>query len=610
MSTNQSKDNTEQHIADILSLVELPERKVPTNERTAFKLNTDPAVATLPKMDFIMNHLTGTETAREVITFIAQVRELKMGLAIDEETQMGQFHTTVLSLLHGSVKEAYKVEANKAATARRAEEAAVATEEWVLTLDVKPTDAEHEEMEQFHLDATTDFLMEDFDQGINAMATQLLLFKALTKFKRYLRCHCHKASNMTIRQFVNRIRKINEHELPLLVPMLPTNSLGYDKIMELLFYGIPNRHCKKLQEMDIDLTNCPDYATFIQRAEHVEESDCMESNTNLNPSNLGTVPKKNKNGKSSNGKGKSYIRNEDTPNRNGSKKCILHGFNNTHTTDKCKVMKVMTAEKKTSSGNTINTSSYADKKKGNGKSYKKTFTKKELNALVAKGVRKELLAVSAARKKKAVHEANNVEIQPDDPVLEQLALDAEVAAYDFSLLEENDDTKMDEQSTSEDNEWLIGPNEILLDLNDTQRNNFSTDYSYLPAIFEFNAAEHLVSLYSCLDQALESHEDALSLNRLVQGQAPQQPKVRRVDDRRPYTFITLQPNTIDSEAIVLRALLDSGASSTIVAKNLLLEFQLDHAPQSQVWATPAGDMTTNQMLKTTFTFDELQPSKY
>ena len=132
----------------------------------------------------------------------------------------------------------------------------------------------------------------------------------------------------------------------------------------------------------------------------------------------------------------------------------------------------------------------------------------------------------------------------------------------------------------------------------------------MPAIFEFNAAEHLVSLYSCLDQALESHEDALSLNRLVQGQAPQQPKVRRVDDRRPYTFITLQPNTIDSEAIVLRALLDSGASSTIVAKNLLLEFQLDHAPQSQVWATPAGDMTTNQMLKTTFTFDELQPSKY
>ena len=326
MSNNQSKDNSEQHIANILPLVEVPERKVPTNERTTFKLNTDPAVATSPKMDFIMNHLTGTETPREVITFIARVRELKKGLAIDEETQMGQFHTTVLSLLHGSAKEAYEVEVNEVAAARRAEEAAVATEEWVLTLDVEPTDAECKEMEEFNLEATTDILMEDFELGLNAMATQLLPFQALTKVKRYLRRHCHKPSNMRIRQFVNRICKINEHELPLLVPMSPNNSLAYDEILELLFYGIPTRHRKKLQEMDIDLTNCPDYPTFIQRAERVEESERMDSNNNSNSSNSGAVPKKNKNGKSSNGKGKSYIRNEDTPNGNGSKKCIFHGL--------------------------------------------------------------------------------------------------------------------------------------------------------------------------------------------------------------------------------------------------------------------------------------------
>ena len=71
----------------------------------------------------------------------------------------------------------------------------------------------------------------------------------------------------------------------------------------------------------------------------------------------------------------------------------------------------------------------------------------------------------------------------------------------------------------------------------------------------------------------------------------------------------MHPNTVDGEPIVLRALLDSGASSTIVAKNILQGFKFDHAPQSQVWATPAGDMTTNQMVKTTFTFDELQPNK-
>ena len=53
--------------ADILPLVELPERnKVPSSERTTFKLNTNPANAASPKMDFNVNHLTGTETTREV----------------------------------------------------------------------------------------------------------------------------------------------------------------------------------------------------------------------------------------------------------------------------------------------------------------------------------------------------------------------------------------------------------------------------------------------------------------------------------------------------------------------------------------------------------------
>ena len=50
----------------------------------------------------------------------------------------------------------------------------------------------------------------------------------------------------------------------------------------------------------------------------------------------------------------------------------------------------MAESKKSSSGNTTNSSSYADKKKNNGKSYDKSVTKKEINALVAKTVRKEI----------------------------------------------------------------------------------------------------------------------------------------------------------------------------------------------------------------------------
>ena len=84
MTNSQSNLNSEQHIADILPLVEIPERKVPSSEGTTFKLNTSPAEATSPKMDFNVNHLTGTETTREVITFVARVRELKLGLGITD----------------------------------------------------------------------------------------------------------------------------------------------------------------------------------------------------------------------------------------------------------------------------------------------------------------------------------------------------------------------------------------------------------------------------------------------------------------------------------------------------------------------------------------------
>ena len=257
MTNSQSNLNSEQHIADILPLVELPERKVPSSERTTFKLNTNPAEAASPKMDFNVNHLTGTETTREVITFVARVRELKVGLGITDDERMAQFHTTVLTLLHGSAKEAYEVAAKEAATERREELAEQQTETWYLT-HAEPTEAVRAAKKKTYFDAIPEFIEEDFEVGLTAICDQLLPFQALIKVKRYLRRHCHKPANMTIRQYVSRIRKINEHELPLLVPMSPDNQLPFDEVKELLFYGIPNRYRKKLQEMDVDMTNCPD----------------------------------------------------------------------------------------------------------------------------------------------------------------------------------------------------------------------------------------------------------------------------------------------------------------------------------------------------------------
>ena len=247
MTNSQSNLNSEQHIADILPLVEIPERKVPSSEGTTFKLNTSPAEATSPKMDFNVNHLTGTETTREVITLIARGRELKAGLGITEDAQMAQFHTTVLTLLHGSAKEAYQVAVSHTAETRRQTEAEEATLDFFADLN-EPTALVRFNRKRMLYNKTLEIINDDFETGLNAICDQLLPFQALIKVKRYLRCHCHKLANMTIRQYVSRIRKINEHELPLLVPMSPDNQLPFDEVKELLFYRIPNPYCKKLQE--------------------------------------------------------------------------------------------------------------------------------------------------------------------------------------------------------------------------------------------------------------------------------------------------------------------------------------------------------------------------
>ena len=164
-------------------------------------------------------------------------------------------------MLHGSAKEAYQVAVSDTAEKRRLAEAEEGTVAFFAdAADPPPTALVRFNRNRMLYNATLEVIESDYETGLNAICDQLLPFQALIKVKHYLRRHCHKPANMTIRQYVSRIRKINEHVLPLLVPMSPDNQLPFDEVKELLFYGIPNRYRKKLQEMDVDMTNCPDYA--------------------------------------------------------------------------------------------------------------------------------------------------------------------------------------------------------------------------------------------------------------------------------------------------------------------------------------------------------------
>lgn len=415
MTNSQSTlSSGEKILLEILPLEEAPKKSVPADRKSTFKMPTNPADATSVKVDFTVNHITGTSDARELTTFMLRIRDFKdgMGWNLANDDHMSLYHTQVRGLLHGSASNAYENGVTTSSNERRNAAAEITTAAWVAGQPGAVTDAQRATNFATNFAAEPAITHADIFAGFTALLEAQLPFQALQKAKRYLRRHCRKPATMTIRHFVTRIRHINEVELPMLHPMSPANSIPTDEVMEILFYAIPNSWRRKLQEMDVDVTTCTDYATFIQRVERVEEAEKIDT----------PVPKKST-GKTN--KSNSYIRKNDEPAKSGTKFCLKHG-NGNHSTDECTVLKRLVE----------GSNNYS--KKGGGKSSEKTATKRELNALVAKGVKKELKAL--AKKRKEAHFANKVEVIDEQKTLdvEMDDIERELEEFDFGKLEADD----------------------------------------------------------------------------------------------------------------------------------------------------------------------------
>ena len=63
--------------------------------------------------------------------------------------------------------------------------------------------------------------------------------------------------------------------------------------------------------------------------------------------------------------------------------------------------------------------------------------------------------------------------------------------------------------------------------------------------------------------------------------------------------------------MTIRALLDSGASETLVASKFVKKLRTkgNNNTSPTVWSTPAGQLETTQMVKVQFTIPELQDKK-
>ena len=146
-----------------------------------------------------------------------------------------------------------------------------------------------------------------------------------------------------------------------------------------------------------------------------------------------------------------------------------------------------------------------------------------------------------------------------------------------------------DDSSSSDDEWFLGQNECQ------DKNTLD--------IKDFNS----------LDQCLNEQLSTTSLRNSILGR---QNKRRRTEDRLvPMVYVVLQSHRKDRKdqkrTIAIKALLDSGASGSIVSKDAVKKLKINKrtSKDSTEWTTAAGTLTTLAKCQVNFLLPELSPTK-
>ena len=97
-----------------------------------------------------------------------------------------------------------------------------------------------------------------------------------------------------------------------------------------------------------------------------------------------------------------------------------------------------------------------------------------------------------------------------------------------------------------------------------------------------------------------------SIADIIRGQPKQ--KRQKVVHLKPLAFVRLNTRHGKPKPITIKALLDSGAAGSLIAKEFVTKLRKNNN-QKQEWSTPAGPMTTGETVKAQFTLPELQDDK-
>ena len=371
------------------------EQKSDSTKYSSFKLLASPGtVGSTTKYTFTIMKVDGSQSIRDHIRWSQNIAKVFTGLGItdcDDKRRMTE------ELCSGSVLTAYIAGIDTAIATRweveRADERArVFRTPATATGPMETYDHWMDRVNAAAAGVAQPVLNEDdLLEGIGAVLTAVCPYKVLEKQKSFMRRKMRKPREMTTRQYVNHLTRINELELVYLPPFRrAASSFTVDEFKEIVLYGIPNSWRKDMDKFDFD-----PYASTVR--ELVEFCERMEASDEQSPTHRN---EKNDNGSSSK-KSKPSSRfdkySHSKKKNGGGKWCDYHEVD-THNTKDCQTIKKLKASKG------------PPKKEWKSKSdYAKDKAKKELNTLKKKASNKkktELNAI-AAKKRKATADSDD-----------------------------------------------------------------------------------------------------------------------------------------------------------------------------------------------------------
>jgi hypothetical protein len=245
--------------------------------------------------------------------------------------------------------------------------------------------------------------------------------KALQRVKRYLRRDCRKPADMKVRDYYTHLTRINNEEIIHLPPYDDTQGLADDELMDIIQFGVPKSWIREMDRQGKDpvMMSPDELVTFLEQIEMAEDF---------------VVPDKKKDNNKK-GKKKSNQKGGNNNSDGGEHYCMLHGNNNTHSTEDCRTMKKQAKKMKGNSsggdnGNS-NNGNWKNKAKAN-----KAKAAKELNAVAKKAAKEGAKAVvkelNAANKKRK----SDDEEESDDGSLN--AIEQALFETDFNKLDIDD----------------------------------------------------------------------------------------------------------------------------------------------------------------------------